>query len=397
MTIALPHSATLLDWIVETATASDDGDMLLDGICRVLLAEGLPIWRLNVATPTIDPNHRAFSHNWLRDSGSTGFATLHGAEGEAIYRRSPIMALVDENQTAARWRIGMGEGCDAFALLRELRAEGGTDYLLRIVEFSPGTALIGAAMSFTTDRPGGFTAQDVARIDAVVPPLGMAAYRLNLSRTVRDVLGAYLGPMTAARVLSGKIRRGDSEILSAAILLADLRSFTALTDHEDPLQVVRWLDEHLDALGSAVGERGGEILKFTGDGFFAVFPVDNVADHPCPVCDRALDAAERALQSNQDLNRRRLAAGEPELAVDLVLHFGDVVYGNVGTSHRLDFTTIGKAVNEASRIERLCETLGRHVLLSDSFATRCSKRLTDLGTFPLRGVDAPRRIWAVSD
>jgi adenylate cyclase len=390
-----PDPAALIAWILRHATAEDDGGALLEGICRGLNDAGLPLWRMSLATPTIDPNHRAVATSWRRDVGMSVLATAHGAEAEAVFRRSPVGRLMDENRTAARWNLEIGEGCDDLLLLGELRAEGGTDYRLDLVGFSAGTAMLGAAISFATDRPGGFTAPDMAVIDRLLPALGLAAYRLNLSRTVRDVLGAYLGPMTAARVLAGEIRRGRGEVLSAAILLADLRSFTSLTDHEDPVRVVGWLDDHLETLGAAVDRHGGEILKFTGDGFIAVFPVGDQAAHPCPVCVRALAAAQGALTGNQGLNVRRRQAGEPELAVDLVLHFGDVVYGNVGTSHRLDFTTIGRAVNEASRIEALCDGLGRHLLLSDSFAGRCGRGFSDLGLFPLRGVGAPQRVWTV--
>ncbi len=387
--------AALIAWILQHATAEDDGGALLEGICRGLNDAGLPLWRMSLATPTIDPNHRGVATSWRRDAGMSVLATPHGPEAEASFQRSPVGRLLSQDRTAARWRIETGEGCDDLLLLRELKDDGGTDYHLFLVGFSAGTAMLGAAISFATDRPGGFTEGEIALLRKMLPALGLAAYRLNLSRTVRDVLGTYLGPMTAARVLAGEIRRGRGEVLSAAILLADLRAFTALTDHQDPMRVVGWLDDHLDTLGAAVVRQGGEILKFTGDGFIAVFPVGHQAAHPCPVCVKALAAAQGALTGNQDLNVRRRAAGEPELAVDLVLHFGDVVYGNVGTSQRLDFTTIGRAVNEASRIEALCDTLGRHILLSDSFAGRCGRGFSDLGLFSLRGVGAPQRVWTV--
>jgi adenylate cyclase len=82
------------------------------------------------------------------------------------------------------------------------------------------------------------------------------------------------------------------------------------------------------------------------------------------------------------------------LDVDLVLHFGRVVYGNVGTSRRLDFTVIGRAVNEASRIEELCDDAGHSILVSDTFAERCGRRLELVGTFALRGLERRQRIWA---
>ena len=69
----------------------------------------------------------------------------------------------------------------------------------------------------------------------------------------------------------------------------------------------------------------------------------------------------------------------------------------MGTSRRLDFTVIGRAVNEASRIEKLCDELDRSLLVSDSFAERCGLGLVPLGTFPLRGLEQPQRIWTVPE
>ena len=206
-----------------------------------------------------------------------------------------------------------------------------------------------------------------------------------------------MGDNTAGRVLTGRVRRGEGELMAAAILLVDLKGFTATADREDPLRLVGWLAEHLDALGQDVERHGGEILKFTGDGFLAVFPVLDTDAWPCAVCGRALAATRAGLAHNRALEARRRAAGDPALTADLALHYGHVVYGNIGTASRLDFTAIGRAVNEASRIETLCDRTGRNILMSDSFARRCDADLVDLGPFPLRGVEAPQRLWTVAE
>jgi adenylate cyclase len=275
-----------------------------------------------------------------------------------------------------------------------LRAEGGTDYIQHIVWFTPGTALKGLAVSFATDAPSGFSDDDLAVIAEVLPALGLAMCKFSLSRTLHETLATYLGTGPSVRVLEGHIRRGEGETVAAAILLADFRGFTALTDRDDPVKVVGWLDEHFDAIGEPVTRCGGEILKFTGDGFLAIFPVKDPDNRPCATCGSALDAAEQALAANRALNARRRAAGLPTLDVDLVLHFGEVVYGNVGTSRRLDFTVIGRAVNEASRIEALCDDTDRPILVSGPFAERCIWRLELVGTFALRGLERKQQIWA---
>jgi adenylate cyclase len=308
-------------------------------------------------------------------------------------RSGPCIA--DERQHLCALRDDLDPGTTP-ALLLPLRAEGGTDYVQHIVWFTPGTALRGLAVSFATDAPTGFRESELAILEEVLPMLGLAVCKLSLSWTLQETLATYLGAATSARVLHGDIRRGKGETVAAAILLADFRSFTALTERQDPTSVVGWLDEHFDAIGEPVARCGGEILKFIGDGFLAMFPVLDPSDRPCATCAGALDAAELALAANGALNERRRSAGLPELAVDVVLHFGQVVYGNVGTNRRLDFTVIGRAVNEASRIEELCKETGRSILVSETFARRCGRRLEEVGTFALRGLERKQRVWTPS-
>jgi adenylate cyclase len=385
----------IVQWIVEQATALDDGVTLLDGFCRALGDAGLPLWRMSVVVPAIDPSVRGFSFDWRSDHGASLVSTAHGEEGIDAFERSPLHALLAQGRTFARWRLHDDpDGAKAVPELLELRAEGGTDYVLHLIWFTPGTALSGVAVSFATDTPSGFSDDDMAVLAEVLPALGLAICKFSLSRTLHETLATYLGLGTSMRVLKGQIRRGEGETVAAAILLADFRSFTALADCDDPVRVVGWLDEHFDAIGEPVTRFGGEILKFMGDGFLAIFPVPDPGDRPCATCAGALDAAEQALVSNRALNERRRAAGLPELQVDLVLHFGRVVYGNVGTSRRLDFTVIGRAVNEASRIEELCDDAGRSILVSDTFAERCGRQLELVGTFVLRGLERKQRIWA---
>ncbi|MDP4023233.1 adenylate/guanylate cyclase domain-containing protein [Methylobacterium sp. NEAU 140] len=382
-------------WIADRATVSDDGDGLVDSLCRALVEAGLPLWRFSVSAPTIDPLHRGVSLNWYADRDFDFELNPHGTEQEAVWLRSPIHALLHRGEHAGRWRLEAADAGDAFPILRELRAQGGTDYVLRVVAFAPGTALRGAALSFTTRRPDGFAEAEIAALDALLPVLGLAMSKLILAHTLRDVLGTYLGPATADRVLDGDIQRGQGRMVPAAILLADLRAFTALSDRADPLAVAGWLNEHFDALGEPVARHGGEILKFLGDGFLATFPVPDAAAPSCAGCGAALSAAAEALTANAALNARRRAAGAPELTADLVLHYGEVVQGNVGTDRRLDFTLIGRAMNEASRIEGHCERLGRALLISDVFAARCGGALEPVGSVTLRGLASPQRVWTL--
>lgn len=393
-----PCTRQIVRWITEQATVLDDGVALLDGFCKALRDQALPLWRMSVVTNALDPSVRGFSFDWHSDRGASLASASYGAEDFDAFERSPLHALLADGRTFARWRLGDDlNAASAVPELLDLRAEGGTDYVLHLIWFAPGTALKGVAISFATDAPSGFSNDDMAVLDEVLPALGLAICKLSLSRTLQEALATYLGSETSTRVLEGNIRRGEGKTVAAAILLADFRGFTTLTDQDDPVKVVGWLDEHFDAIGEPVTRCGGEILKFMGDGFLAIFPVSDPKNQPCATCGVALDAADWALASNRALNERRRQAGLPQLEVHLALHFGQVVYGNVGTSRRLDFTVIGRAVNEASRIEELCDDAGRPVLVSDTFAERCARPLQLVGTFALRGLERRQQIWAPAD
>jgi adenylate cyclase len=383
-------SAPVVDFILEDATTRDDLPGLLGAACEKMVALGLPLWRLSVSMRAIHPTVTAITAIWRRGEGAAADLAQFGPgeEDRARYRRSPIAYLLESGLRVARWDLAAGEGCDRFALLAELRAAGATDYHLRVITFGGDihAALPGAVVGLSTDQAGGLRPAQLAAVEAVLPALGLACLRFALARTMTDVLGVYLGPKIAQRVLSGEIQRGMGRRVTAAVLLADLRGFTALAGAEDPLRVVGWLDEHLEVMGGPVEAHGGEVLKFMGDGLLAVFAADDHGGSEADACARALAAAEEVLARTARLNAGRRAAGAPELGLDVVLHHGEVVFGNVGALRRLDFTAIGRTVNEASRMEGLCAELGRNLLLSVPFAERCGRPTICLGSFRLRGI-----------
>ena len=353
-----PTLDQLIRELLETATRSDDPAELIDLACSGLIELGLPLWRLSVGIQTLDPTIRAISYVWMRGEGLTRLTTPYvpGPDSDLPYRRSPIYALVEDEETQRHWRLDRGEGCAEIPLLEELRAEGATSYFMHVVRFGGeiAAAVPGVAIAIATDRPGGFTEGELASFVALMPAVGLASYRYMLARVSSAVLGVYLGERTARRVLAGEVRRGTGRTIEAAILLADLRGFTSLAGREAA-------NPRGDLAGRASGgdrrSRGGRRRR--GAEVPGRRPAGRVPGrgwHERPeACRRALAAAEQALAATDELNARRRAAGEPELGLDLVLHFGEVVYGNVGAARRLDFTVIGPTVNEASRIEALCD------------------------------------------
>jgi Fe-Mn family superoxide dismutase len=167
---------------------------------------------------------------------------------------------------------------------------------------------------------------------------------------------------------------------------------TAFAEQASSELVMATLNRYFDSVGAAIAKEGGEILKFMGDGILATF-----AQPDANVCEQALRAARTAVR---DVAALATGSGEAAGNLDLgiALHKGEVLYGNVGTPERLDFTMIGPAVNEAARMEKLTKSLGCAILASDSFQAALgeSRRLLQpAGVHAISGLSAPRALYVV--
>ena len=381
-------------WIVGQGLYGTSINDLLGGAATRLLDEGVPLARAYVALPTVNPTVRVLNHTWRRGSAPVSEGIPHGHHQEA-FQASPFNYMLSEGLMSHRWRLDTKD-CDAFHVFAELKSHGITDYLARLVSFqnTSAPALRGIAMSFSTDREEGFSDADIERIDVVIPLLALAAYRIAVLDLTIGVLDTYVGLSAGRRVLSGEMRRGSGETLHAALFFADLRGFTALVDSTvDSQSLVVRLDAHFEAMAQSISRRGGDVLKFMGDGLLAAFPVTD--EHSLEwACRQAVDAAVEAIDLNEKVNIRH--APQTRLPLDITLHAGEVYYGNVGAKDRLDFTVIGAAVNEASRMEALCATIGCSLVMSLSVAQACGREAKSLGRWKLRGVAEEQELFTLA-
>ena len=234
-------------------------------------------------------------------------------------------------------------------------------------------------------------------MQATLPALSLAMKAHAGYVIASGLLQTYLGEETGRRVHSGSIVRGSVDSIHAVLWYADIRGFTATSDGMPGQAIIDLLDNVFETLTAPLRSRGGEVLKFLGDGMLATLAFQE-ADR-AKTCARALDAAAETMQGLAAFNAVRVAAGQPEVAVDLALHVGEVLYGNVGAADRLDFTVVGPAVNEVARIEALCEPLERALLISQEFAAALKdsgNRLASLGHYHLRGVREAKEIFALA-
>lgn len=384
----------LVDWIINEGLSANRIEDIQSGVAERLIGLGYPLIRVSIAMPSIDPLQRGVSVAWSRFQGISTEVQGHDDESQEVFRRSPIAFLLENGLQFGRWRLPPDEGEQSFLLLKELADLGATDYLMKIVAFPGESALSGVGFSLASDAPGGFTERQIADLDRFLPALALACYRIAAMRVATEMLAVYAGTRTSGRILGGQTRRGEGAAINAAILFADLKDFTSLNEAHAPDRIVTWLNEHFEAIGQPIEHAGGEILKFMGDSLLAIFPTDAI--NPGEACDRALSAAKNAMGANAALNQKRLETGQPEIPVDIVLHVGEVFYGNVGAARRLDFTAIGKAVNEAARMEKLCDTVDRNLLASEAFVSHVGAEVQDMGHFSLKGVTRPFRIYSIT-
>ena len=386
----------LSDWIIEQGLSGGDLSSLVQGLGDRLRSFGLPVQRFHVSVRTVDPRFSGIGSTWQRDQGVGVEQYPHENIGLDRWLQSPMRVMVERGRPRMRRRLVGPKAQVDFPVLEEFRDAGGTDWYARLVVFGGADrhiALDGMVVTLVADHPDGFSDHDIAIVDRLTPRLGLAINRIVLQDIAAGVLDAYVGKDAGRRILGGQVQRGAAVRLSAAILFADLRGFTRLADTVPADELLAALNDYLGALTDCIEGHSGEVLKFMGDGLLAVFSLED--RETAAVCHDALAAARDGLAKNAALNEQRASEGAPTMALDIALHLGTVMYGNVGSDRRLDFTVIGPAVNEASRIEALCDALDETLLISGQFAAACDASLRSLGEHHLRGVRAPQELFTL--
>jgi len=261
------------------------------------------------------------------------------------------------------------------------------------VPFSDGRSY---SCSWATDAPDGFSDEQILRITQLMPAFSLVLEILASRTIARNLMDTYLGHSAGVRVLDGEIYRGRNETIEAVIWISDLRGFTRMSDELDPPEILGILNDHFERVVGAIEDHGGEVLKFMGDSVLAIFPIAKPEDET-RAAEAAIDAARDAVARVEAGNSERRETGLREIGFGVALHLGDVVYGNIGGSSRLDFTVIGPAVNHTARIEAICRTLDRTVLVSQEIAAVARTELTPLGSHALRGVREPHELFGLAE
>jgi adenylate cyclase len=386
-------------WTVGAGLAGYSEVVILTGFCDRAVAMGLPLANAQVIIDTLHPIYEGHACRWERGQKETAlieYGRTNVGEAAEFWRTSPYNRLLQSGKISMRWRLTKEVDAE-YPVLAKSRASGMTDFLCIINRFAP-EGIIGEMdcvySGWTTDSPQGFSDNDLAALNGLLPYLALAMKSASLARQTKTLMETYLGRDASRLVLEGRIARGVADQIDAALWFSDLRGYTKITDTSAPEQIIPMLNDYADSAISAIHQQGGDVLKLIGDGVLAIFR----AGDPQAACKLAITAAVEARKAIASLNQRRAAEGLPTTDIYLGLHTGQVFFGNIGSKDRLDFTIVGPAVNETSRIATMCRSVDQPLLVSQRFADclgDAGPGLASVGRFALRGVGASQDLYTI--
>ncbi|MDH2384456.1 adenylate/guanylate cyclase domain-containing protein [Bradyrhizobium sp. CER78] len=386
--------ADIQNWLLEEAATEREMLHLLVKLITRMKAAGSLVDRLTLHIGTLHPQLVGFAWVWNSDDGFCDEVRVADATvASDAYKLNPLQRIVETGETIRREPNDLSAQAE-FPIMAELAAAGMTDYA--------AIPLCGLdsrnVITIATKSPGGFREAEFDCLMDLFKLFALHVQRHSELRISENALGAYLGSGAAAKVLEGAIKRGAGDSIRAVIWVSDLRNFTKMSDALAPADMLVLLNAYFEAMASAVSAHGGETLKFIGDGMLAVFPVtEGVAEAARAAASAAREAIARLEAYSRKIRVASAAKGQPLLRAGIVLHEGEVFFGNIGAPDRLDFTVIGAAVNEACRVEALTKTIGRDLLMTEAVARHLPHDVEHLGEHQLRGVSARMAVYGLPD
>jgi adenylate cyclase len=382
----------LINWLVRQGLTGVPENDLLRGFCERCRAAGLELSRGLVFIDTLHPIFEGRGFRWndtqTNEADSFEYGSTSAGDAAQNWRRSIFYHMLEHGHDEMRIDLADIASLD-FSLIPELAERGHRHFVAFVHRFGEGGSIgqMDCVYSYWLNRrPEGFDDEGFAALRDLVPVLGLAiksAAQVDIARTLGRV---YLGRDASEQVLRGRISRGVTERINSVLWFSDLRGSTAITESITPDEIIPFLNDYAQAAIDAIHDAGGDVLKLIGDGVLAMFTNKDLA----AARRAALRAEHRFRQNVRALNARRTAEDRPTTSAYVGLHVGEVFYGNIGSEDRLDFTVVGPAVNEVSRIASMCRSVDRELLASSAFRAGLDatgqRYLVSTGRFALRGI-----------
>jgi len=391
----------LMNWLVNQGLTGLPENDLIRGFCERCREAGLTLSRSLVFIDTLHPifEGRGFRWNDTETDESDTFEYGSTSAGDAAqnWRRTTFYHMLEHGHEELQ--INLAEAATlGFSMIPELAEKGHRHFVAFVHRFGEAGSIgqMDCVYSYwLTRRTGGFTGQELSALRDLVPLLGLAiksGAQVDIARTLGRV---YLGRDASEQVLRGRISRGVTERINSVLWFSDLRGSTTISETITPDDIIPFLNDYAQAAIDAIHEAGGEVLKLIGDGVLAMFTNEDLA-----VARRIALRAEHGFRKSLDLlNVRRAEDSRPTTSAYVGLHVGEVFYGNIGSEDRLDFTVVGPAVNEASRIVSMCRSVDRELLTSSAFRNGLDAAgqgyFVSTGRYALRGIGRAQDLFTL--
>jgi len=389
----------LMNWLVSQGLTGLPENDLIRGFCERCRAAGLELSRSMVFIDTLHPIFEGRGFRWNDSETNEADSFEYGPTGENDHgwRRSVFYHMLEGGHDELRLDLADPSAL-RFSRVPEL-IENGHRHMLGFVHRFGESGALGQMDCFysywLTRRDAGFNDRELEALRDLVPVLGMVVKSAQQVDIVRTLGRVYLGRDASERVLHGKITRGVTEQINAILWFSDLRGSTSITESIPPDEIIPFLNDYAQAAIDAIHDSGGDVLKLIGDGVLAMFTNEHLGH-----AKRAALRAEHRFRLNMiGLNATRGAEGRAVTSAYVGLHVGEVFYGNIGHDDRLDFTVVGPAVNEVSRIASMCRSVDRELLVSEAFREGLDaagrRYLVSTGRFALRGIGRAQDLYTL--
>jgi adenylate cyclase len=211
---------------------------------------------------------------------------------------------------------------------------------------------------------------------------------ISSAKQVKNLMYRYMTPEVAEALLASGDTGLGGKRKNVSVLFSDIRSYTTLTEKLQAEEVVVMLNKYFEVMVDVVFEYGGTLDKYIGDALMAVF------GSPAPLEDHAWCAMQTAVKMRAELekfNQDRIANGELPISIGMGIHSDQVVSGNIGSSKRMELTSIGDGVNLASRLEGASKQYGTDLIISDNTYKEYKERLhvRELDFITVKGKSEP--------
>lgn len=211
-------------------------------------------------------------------------------------------------------------------------------------------------------------------------------------KQVKNLMYRYMTPEVAEQLLASGDTGLGGKRKHVSVLFSDIRSYTTLTESMSAEQVVSMLNEYFEEMVDVVLKYKGTLDKYIGDGLMAVFGSPAPLEYH-PLC--AMHTAVEMRQRLQVFNQKRLTNNKKAISIGMGIHSDEVISGNIGSSKRMELTSIGDGVNLASRLEGTSKQYGTDLIISDNTYQPYKELLwvCELDLIKVKGKNKPVRIY----